>query len=147
MSRRNDGILLKFLMDFVDAPLWVAPLGAAAVYFTMAVLPGLLPQDPHKPVLLVVTTMMRTWAPYVAGLVLAFGVFGALKRAFNRGGPAGATQIAPGGAMATAPASLCTPACPRCGSPTVERVVRKGASAGKAFWGCQTYPRCKGTVG
>ena len=39
-----------------------------------------------------------------------------------------------------------TPACPRCGSKMVERVARQGQNAGQAFWGCATYPRCRGTL-
>ena len=36
------------------------------------------------------------------------------------------------------------PACPRCGSRMVERVARKGSIAGQVFWGCETFPRCRG---
>lgn len=38
-----------------------------------------------------------------------------------------------------------TPACPLCGSGMVHRMARKGANAGKAFWGCERYPGCRGT--
>jgi len=34
--------------------------------------------------------------------------------------------------------------CPKCGSPMVERVARKGQHAGKRFWGCSKYPACRG---
>ena len=37
------------------------------------------------------------------------------------------------------------PACPRCGAAMVNRVARKGPSAGGAFWGCSAFPQCKGT--
>ena len=37
------------------------------------------------------------------------------------------------------------PACPVCGSRMVRRTARKGANAGKAFWGCERYPGCRGT--
>lgn len=39
------------------------------------------------------------------------------------------------------------PACPTCGKPMVQRVARKGAGAGSAFWGCSTYRQtgCRGT--
>jgi restriction system protein len=33
--------------------------------------------------------------------------------------------------------------CPRCESRLVQRVARKGGSAGSRFWGCSTYPRCR----
>ena len=38
------------------------------------------------------------------------------------------------------------PACPSCGSALVKRVATRGANAGSYFWGCATYPNCRGTV-
>ena len=37
-----------------------------------------------------------------------------------------------------------TPACPICGNTMVLRTAKKGANAGNAFWGCSTFPRCRG---
>ncbi|WP_219213642.1 restriction endonuclease [Variovorax boronicumulans] len=37
------------------------------------------------------------------------------------------------------------PACPVCAQSMVRRVAKRGASAGRAFWGCEAYPGCKGT--
>lgn len=37
------------------------------------------------------------------------------------------------------------PDCPQCGSTMVLRTARKGSNAGSSFWGCSTFPRCKGT--
>ncbi|TAN32185.1 hypothetical protein EPN29_08340 [bacterium] len=37
------------------------------------------------------------------------------------------------------------PVCPRCESPMVLRIARRGASEGEHFWGCSTYPKCQGT--
>jgi restriction system protein len=37
------------------------------------------------------------------------------------------------------------PACPQCGSVMVLRTARKGSNAGNSFWGCSTFPGCKGT--
>jgi len=49
----------------------------------------------------------------------------------------------------TAPASM-TPLspiqCPKCGSDMVLRTARKGLNAGNQFWGCATYPTCRGVV-
>lgn len=36
--------------------------------------------------------------------------------------------------------------CPKCGAPMVKRTARKGARAGKSFYGCSNYPKCKGIV-
>ncbi|WP_024550023.1 helix-hairpin-helix domain-containing protein [Siccibacter turicensis] len=35
--------------------------------------------------------------------------------------------------------------CPRCQSPMVRRVARRGPGNGRAFWGCGRYPGCNGT--
>jgi restriction system protein len=37
------------------------------------------------------------------------------------------------------------PSCPSCGQPMVQRTSKRGANAGNQFWGCSTYPACKGT--
>jgi restriction system protein len=34
--------------------------------------------------------------------------------------------------------------CPVCGSPMVRREARRGANAGRAFYGCSRYPACRG---
>ncbi|ARV19903.1 hypothetical protein AEP_02978 [Curvibacter sp. AEP1-3] len=36
-------------------------------------------------------------------------------------------------------------ACPECGGAMVHRSAKRGANAGNMFWGCASYPRCKGT--
>ena len=47
----------------------------------------------------------------------------------------------PAAASADRPAA---PACPKCGSAMVHRTAKRGANAGKSFWGCSTYPKCGG---
>lgn len=37
------------------------------------------------------------------------------------------------------------PSCPKCGEKMVVRTARQGASAGHQFWGCSSFPNCKGT--
>ncbi|HXT41544.1 MAG TPA: restriction endonuclease, partial [Candidatus Angelobacter sp.] len=37
------------------------------------------------------------------------------------------------------------PTCPNCGKPMVIRTARRGGNAGNQFWGCASYPACKGT--
>ena len=36
--------------------------------------------------------------------------------------------------------------CPSCGLPMILRTSKRGANAGTQFWGCSTYPACKGTL-
>jgi restriction system protein len=38
------------------------------------------------------------------------------------------------------------PSCPRCASPMVRREAKRGANAGRAFYGCSRYPACRGIV-
>lgn len=35
--------------------------------------------------------------------------------------------------------------CPDCGSIMILRTARRGAKAGSKFWGCPSYPKCRGT--
>ena len=51
------------------------------------------------------------------------------------------SQISP----PTVPQAAASPACPRCGAAMELRTARKGANAGSSFWGCSTYPSCRGT--
>ena len=96
------------------------------------------------------------------GFVVTSGVFTADARSFAQGrnielidGAAlkkivDAVQASrkPGGIspspQATEPAVAVEPACPRCGSAMVKRVAKQGANAGNAFWGCTSYPQCRG---
>jgi len=45
------------------------------------------------------------------------------------------------GAAAVASTPTASPACPKCGKPMVERSNRK---TGQKFWGCSTFPVCRG---
>jgi len=36
--------------------------------------------------------------------------------------------------------------CPKCETEMVLRTAKRGAKAGKQFWGCPNYPRCDGTL-
>jgi restriction system protein len=38
-----------------------------------------------------------------------------------------------------------TPSCPICSGKMVRRTASKGANAGAQFWGCSTFPKCRGT--
>lgn len=39
------------------------------------------------------------------------------------------------------------PHCPRCGGAMIQRIAKQGAKAGKPFWGCATFPDCRGVRG
>ena len=50
--------------------------------------------------------------------------------------PKPAPNAAPGAAA---------PTCPLCSKPMVRRAAKRGANAGREFWGCTGYPACRGT--
>lgn len=64
-------------------------------------------------------------------------------------------SASPGGASRTQQAEAPTgsrpvekhvaPTCPVCSGCMVQRVAKRGASAGSPFWGCANYPACRGT--
>lgn len=56
-----------------------------------------------------------------------------------------AKQNLPTNTATTANAAESNPKCPKCSADMVRRMASKGANAGSAFWGCSTYPTCKGT--
>jgi restriction system protein len=96
------------------------------------------------------------------GFVITCGVFTAEARSFVKGhpielidGPAlkkmiDATRSAVGASIAenraVAPAPPTEPSCPRCGNPMVKRVAKQGTNAGRTFWGCSAYPKCRGIL-
>lgn len=53
-------------------------------------------------------------------------------------------EVAKAPPVAEPPAKPVAPACPHCRKPMVIRVARSGANAGGDFWGCSSYPGCKG---
>jgi four helix bundle suffix protein len=46
----------------------------------------------------------------------------------------------------TNPSDSALPNCPLCGKPMALRTARKGARAGKQFWGCSGFPTCRGAL-
>jgi len=46
--------------------------------------------------------------------------------------------------MPTANADGTAPTCPRCGGTMVKRIAKQGANAGNPFWGCTSFPACRG---
>lgn len=76
------------------------------------------------------------------------------RAAHASGTPAAApARAAVATAAATAPAAPAAPslapappACPRCSAAMELRTARQGAHAGKSFWGCSTFPGCRGTL-
>jgi len=58
--------------------------------------------------------------------------------------PPAAPAVVPSVTASTTPQSQ--KQCPKCGGTMVLRTARKGQNAGTQFWGCATYPACRGVV-
>lgn len=61
--------------------------------------------------------------------------------------PQGAVPRRPAASVykATASTAEAAPSCPVCRASMVLRTARKGVKAGSTFWGCSSYPACRGT--
>ena len=42
--------------------------------------------------------------------------------------------------------TVSAPVCQRCGVPMVKRIAKKGEYAGREFWGCPNFPRCRNMI-
>ncbi|MBI3772899.1 MAG: topoisomerase DNA-binding C4 zinc finger domain-containing protein [Gammaproteobacteria bacterium] len=44
------------------------------------------------------------------------------------------------------PVDESVPDCPKCGASMVKRITKKGENNQKEFWGCNKFPKCRGTI-
>lgn len=51
------------------------------------------------------------------------------------------------GPSVTSPDAAVGPLCPRCSSAMVKRTAKGGENAGKEFWGCSNFPKCREILG
>ena len=50
-------------------------------------------------------------------------------------------------AKSTAPSNTSeNTSCPKCGAKMIQRTTKKGPSKGNEFWGCSTFPKCRGVI-
>jgi restriction system protein len=56
-------------------------------------------------------------------------------------GVSSSTDAAPGSLSPSSPAAVVAVGCPKCGATMVRRTPRAG---GAAFYGCSTFPKCRG---
>jgi restriction system protein len=87
------------------------------------------------------------------GIVISSGAFTKETTDFARGKPleliGGSELVKMVGDLKKTPAKVRHQPrafhCPLCGSEMVVRTAKKGPNAGEKFWGCSTYPKCRGT--
>lgn len=66
-----------------------------------------------------------------------------IDRPLARSASNSSAAVAPAGAPNPAPIHASN--CPLCLTPMVRRTAKRGANAGSEFWGCTSYPVCRGT--
>ena len=83
---------------------------------------------------------------------LLHGLLSQAKNSAGTGQPASTqhgdqapSRPSPQAIASQSPVPIATPACPSCGSSMAKRKAKRGVNAGGEFWGCATYPACKGT--
>ena len=133
MARRRDGGVLGDLFDLCAlVPWWVGVLLAAGTYLALhfyasAPIPAPLPGQPVLSQHVFLKPLASVFQ-YVLPLVMLAGAVASAftRRKRNRG-------FLPD-----------VPACPFCERAMVIRTARRGKNAGSQFWGCPSYPECKG---
>jgi restriction system protein len=73
-------------------------------------------------------------------LVNANELLKARRPAARMAEPSPASSASP----AATPPTPQRPSCPKCGAPMVQRIAKQGPNAGETFYGCSTYPKCRG---
>lgn len=169
MSRRQDADIVVDLVRLL--PWWVGVGVAVASYLILhAIASQPMPEalTGSKDAGNFALSALMIWMAKIGQYVIpGLALFGALLSAIKQkmGKQVAPKNRAPSRAKAVAPTRVArpavtavenrqhnnneleaTPACPSCGSMMVRRTYRKGSKAGMAFWGCTTYPRCKGVL-
>ena len=116
-----------FLHAFARQPLTAAPAPGQMTSFLM-------------PVLLI---GLATAGQYI--LPILFGVAALLSGVQQRKRSSSSQPVSGFSAEPHQANAGISPNCPLCSSSMVRRDAKRGANAGKSFWGCSQYPRCKGT--
>ena len=71
----------------------------------------------------------------------------ALKPYLNVSAPASAPIPPPAPAeLIPPPVNKNTPTCPKCGVEMILRTAKSGSNQGGQFWGCSSYPNCRGIL-
>lgn len=72
-------------------------------------------------------------------------LFAMIKQAKEGGAPKGGAKPKVSAARPAPAQTNAMPSCPKCAKPMVRRTAKTGVNAGKEFWGCSTFPACRGT--
>jgi len=150
MARRNKSSPAEdFIVVASKLPWWASLLLAVVCYLVLrayANQPIVISTAPGKSMDYLLPAMLKgiaTFGQYVLPilLVIAAGV------SWYKSRKAETTQQ-PASGLGSKPSPVSnqqSPSCPVCSSAMILREAKRGANAGKSFFGCSDYPRCKGT--
>jgi restriction system protein len=150
MARRNKSSPAEdFIVVASKLPWWVSLPIAVVSYFVLrayanqSIEVSIVPGKSMDYLLPAMLKGIATFGQYVLPilLVIAAGV------SWYKSRKAETTQK-PASGLGRQPRPISTqqsPSCPVCSNAMMLREAKRGANAGKSFWGCSDYPRCKGT--
>jgi restriction system protein len=140
MSRGRQSLAENLIVVASRLPWWAALVLAALSYFLLHLLTlgspptGTGIRDISANFTGQLTQAMAGIAQYILPLIFVIsGIISAI-RSFQ-------TKRAPDPRAALSG----NPHCPVCGMDMVLRTAKRGANAGRLFWGCSRFPRCQGT--
>jgi len=151
MARRKKSTGAEVFFDLTaKTPWWLSLVIAAGGYFVLhkiattpaaSIVPGKMPDVMSE----IILKGLATGGQYIIPILFVVAAIASLVRSKltkSADMPESFQQTIP---TAVREASNPSIACPDCGGAMVHRSAKRGSNAGKMFWGCASYPRCKGT--
>lgn len=151
MARRKKSTGTNLFFELTSRLPWWLSVGIAVVaYFalhryatspTPPIVPGKVPDLLSE----VMFKGLATGGQYIVPILFVFAAIISVVRAKSGHAEDAPLPRLPKNARSERAASVQSVACPECGDAMVQRSAKRGANAGNMFWGCTSYPRCKGT--
>jgi restriction system protein len=147
--RRKTSPAEDFIVIASKMPWWFAVVLAVISYFAMhafASQPTTITPIAGQMANFLVPVLLKglaTAGQYI--LPILFGVAALMSWVQQRKRSTGANHFTGFSAEQHQSNTSASPSCPLCSSNMISRDAKRGANAGKSFWGCSQYPRCKGT--
>ena len=150
MARRGRTSPAEDIVTVVSMLPWWAALSLAVVsYFLLHAYAGqplvisTVPGQIANSMVPAVFKGLASAAQYILPLLFSVAaVISCFKRNKAATAPGSSFRAKP---QATQPVAQQAASCPICSDSMVLRAAKRGNNAGKSFWGCSNYPRCKGT--
>jgi restriction system protein len=141
---RRDSLFDELMTVTAKLPWWMGALLAAISYLGF----HLLASQPDAPAPQKLegfgeftrAHLYKTLAKFLQYVVPIAFLFGALGSWISRGRKRDSIDLFDAGDAASG-----AEGCPTCGSPMRSRTARRGSSRGERFYGCSSFPKCRGT--